>query len=149
MKPGYKIIIAGVLIYGGLKIKATMDVAPYKEQAVSFTRLLTQNRSFEAQTLLNPLLQQTVSIEKLQTFIREQNLTQGREISWTDWEERDDSRYILKGSLLFADTRKLPVAFLLFSPDDNSTWIEHFKIGPAEIHAQESNSSGMTGDALK
>jgi len=136
MKPGYKIIIAGLLVYGGFKVKAVMDVAPYKEKAVLFAGLLKQNRSFEAQTLLSAPLQSAVSIEKLHALIQEQNLTQSKELSWLDW-RKEKENYILRGEFVFADTRKLAVEFTLFSPEENRTWIEGIKIDGVDLNATE------------
>jgi hypothetical protein len=142
MKPGYKIIIAGLLIYGGFKIKAVMDVAPYKEKAVLFAGLLKQNKSFEAQALLSSALQNSVSIEKLHALIQEQNLTQSKEISWLDW-RKDDENYILRGEFVFVDTRKLAVEFNLFSREENKTWIEGVKIGGTDLNTTEGTPMGF------
>ena len=142
MKPGYKIIIAGLLVYAGFQVKAVMDVAPCKEKAVSFAGLLKQNKSFEAQTLLSATLQSTVSIEKLHTLIREQNLTQSKELSWLDWRKENDN-YILRGEFVFEDARKLAVEFTLFSQEENKTWIEGIKINGKDLNATEGATMGF------
>ena len=142
MKPGYKIIIAGLLVYGGFKVKAVMDVAPYKEKAVSFAGLLKQNKSFEAQTLLSAALQSAVSIEKLHALVQEQNLTQSKELSWLDW-RKENGNYILRGEFVFEDARKLAVEFTLFSQEENKTWIENIKIDGKELNATEGTTMGF------
>ncbi len=142
MKPGYKIIIAGLLVYGGLKIKATMDVAPYKERAVQFAGLLKQQKSFDAQALLSMPLQGTVSIETLNALIDEQNLTQSKELSWSDW-RGEEGNYTLFGAFVFADGRRLPAEFSMVSPQKNRLWIQNVKIGSVNLGGREKNSTGF------
>lgn len=142
MKPGYKIIIAGLLVYGGFKIKAVMDVAPYKERAVFFAGLLKQHKSFEAQALLSIPLQASVSIENLDTLTREQNLTQSKEITWLDW-HKDDGGYTLLGEFVFEGEHRLPVKFILFSPEENKTWIKSVKVGDVDLGTTDENRTGF------
>lgn len=142
MKPGYKIIIAGLLVYGGLKIKATMDVAPYKERAVQFAGLLKQQKSFDAQALLSTPLQNTVSIEALNTLIDEQNLTQSKELAWSDW-RGEEGNYTLFGAFVFANERRLPVEFSVVSPQKNGLWIQNLKIGSVNLGGSEKNNTGF------
>jgi len=142
MKPGYKIIIAGLLVYGGFKVKVIMDVAPYKERAVHFAGLLKQQKSFDAQALLSLPLQSQVSIEKLNSLIAEYNLTQTKELTWSEW-QGGEGNYTLQGAFVFPDKQMLPVVFELISPEENKTWIKGLKIGTVDLGDREKNSTGF------
>lgn len=142
MKPGYKIIIAGLLVYGGFKIKATMDVAPYKERAVLFTDMLKQQHGFEAQALLSRELQGNISIEKIHQLIQEYNLTEAKEVEWREWQE-EEGNYTLEGAVILSDEIVLPVTFLLRSPEENETWIEGLSIGKDTFPEPKSQEIGF------
>jgi hypothetical protein len=142
MKPGYKIIIAGLLIYAVFQVKKIMDVTPYKERASQFVVSLKQNRPFEAQAMLGKKLQSYVSIEQIHTVILEQNLSQSREISWSEWQKKEGN-YTLRGEIHFGGTHTVPTQFTLSSPTQESIMVDTFTIGKAHFRAQEHNSTGF------
>ncbi len=138
MKPGYKIIIAGLLVYAGFQVKAVMDVAPYKEKAAEFAGLLKEHKSFAAQALLETHLQEIVSIETLERLIREQNLTEVKEISWEEWRGKEGN-YTLRGTFVFEGAPALPVVFSLISTEENKTWISDIRIGERDLRGSPSD----------
>jgi len=140
MKPGYKIIIAGLLVYGGIKVKEIMDVAPYKERASYFVTLLKQSRPFEAQEILDSGLQKVISVEKMVQLIKEQNLSQSSEIQWSGW-KGEEGNYTLQGALLFRNAHKVSAEFSLFTPKEADIRITYVKIGSAVLHEEEENST--------
>jgi len=142
MKPGYKIIIVGILIYAGFQVKKIMDVSPYKERASQFVVMLKQNKPFEAQEMLGEGLQSRISIEKIHTMIVEQNLTSSREISWIDWQKGKGS-YTLRGEIVFEDAHTLPARFVLSIQKQGNIMVDAFAIGKADFRSQEQNSTGF------
>ncbi len=129
MKPGYKIIIAGLLVYGGFKVKVIMDVAPYKERASQFVTLLKQSKPFAVQEILSDALQKEISVERINQLIQEQNLTQSREIQWSAWQQVEGN-YTLEGSLHLSSTQKqMDVMFKLFPYREKDIRISRLKIG--------------------
>ncbi len=138
MKPGYKIIIAGLLVYAGFQVKAVMDVAPYKEKAAEFAGLLKQHKSFAAQALLERHLQKVVSIEMLERLIREQNLTEVKELSWEEW-RGEEGNYTLRGTFVFEGKPALPVIFSLISTEENKTWISNMEVGKKDFRGNPSD----------
>ncbi len=142
MKPGYKIIIAGVLIYAGFQVKKIMDVAPYKERASQFVVLLKQNKPFAAQAMLGEVLQSHVSIEQIHSVILDQNLSNSKEINWSDWKKSETS-YTLRGEIIFKDDHTLPTQFKLSFPEQGHIMINTFTIGEAEFQMKEQNSTGF------
>ena len=139
MKPGYKMIIAGLLVYAGFQVKAMMEVAPYKEKAAEFAKLLKQHQSFAAQALLDTDLQEIVSIETLEALIREQNLTEVKELSWEEW-RNEEGNYTLRGTFVFENAPALPVVFSLSSTDEDKRWISDIKIAEKDLR---DNPSGF------
>lgn len=142
MKPGYKIIIAGVLIYTGFQVKKIMDVAPYKERASQFVVLLKQNKPFAAQAMLDNRLQSDISIEQIHSVILDQNLSNSKEINWSDW-KKSEKQYILRGEIVFKDMHTLPTQFTLSTLDQTDIRIDTFRIGKAEFQMKEQNSTGF------
>jgi hypothetical protein len=142
MKPGYKIIIAGVLIYAGFQAKKIMDVATYKERASQFVKLLKQNKPFAAQAMLDDKLQSDVSIEQIHSLIFDQNLSSSKEINWDDWNKSEKS-YTLRGEIVFNNIYTLPTQFTLSIPNQTDIMIDTFMIGKAKFHMKEQNSTGF------
>jgi GTP-sensing pleiotropic transcriptional regulator CodY len=136
MKPGYKIIIAGLLIYGGFRVKAIMDVAPYKERASHFVSLLKQSQPFAAQEMLGTGLQKEISIERITQMIRDQNLSQSSEIQWSDWTE-NEGNYTLQGALLFSHASQSAIMLSLFPYKENDIRISQVKIGESLLKRQD------------
>jgi len=128
MKPGYKILITGALVYGGFQIKSLMDRKPYREHAVQFTVLLKQHRGFEAQALLSPALQSQVSVEALRRLAEAEHIAESGEISWSDW-RGDDGNYTLQGSFVWGEEKRVPVFFELYRSGSHEIQIDRFKIG--------------------
>ena len=139
MKPGYKIIIAALLVYGGVKVKALMDVAPYKERASTFMRFLKEKKPFEAQAMLSQALQKQIPIERLYTLAQTYALAQSREIDWSEW-EREDGRYILQGDVVFSDSHRVPVRFLFLSSEGDEKVVGEFTLGERRIKPGEESS---------
>jgi len=140
MKPGYKIIIAGLLIYGGFKVKAIMDVTPYKERASHFVSLLKQSQPFGAQEMLGTGLQKEISVEMITRMIRDQNLSQSSEIKWSDWTE-NEGNYTLQGELLFAHAPRSMILLSLFPYKENDIRISQVKIGESVLKPQDRNKT--------
>lgn len=142
MKPGYKIIIVGLLVYGGFKIKEHMDVSPYKEQANNFVFFLKHNKPFEAQELLSPKLQAVVSIERITAVVREHNLSDTNKIIWSAW-SAGDGNYTLKGDFVFDGKRELPLQFSLSSPTENKIQIEGMSIDGSNLMSTKDRNSSF------
>jgi len=140
MKPGYKMIIAGLLVYGGFKVKAWMDVMPYKEYAASFVTLLKQQKPFQAQEMLVADLQEQVSIEYLSSVIAEQNLSGSSEIRWHSW-QGEEGNYSLNGELYFQNGRTIPVHFLLGGSSERAMRIDAVQIGERSLADKENNQT--------
>ena len=138
MKPGYKIIIAGLLVYGGFKIKEIIDVMPYEEKANHFALLLQQNKPFEAQEVLTMQLQKEVSIEKISTLIREQNLTKTQDVIWFDG-LKNEGNYTLEGDFVFSNKHKVPAVFSFLRDPEEEIKIHTLQIGDTLFSSSENN----------
>ncbi len=128
MKPGYKIIIAALLIYGGIKIKDEMDAAPYKESGTKFIELLKERKIFDIQNIIKGELRPLVSLEQISMAIEDHNLTALKSIEWIEW-DREDNNYTLIGNLEISNKDAIPIKFSIYKQDENRTIVYDIRIG--------------------
>ncbi len=125
MKPGYKIIIAGLIIYGGVKIVHHIEVSPYVDRIKIFMNDLKGSRFFDAQGRLGIDLQEYVSVDKLMKFKQDNNLSGYKDISLNDWESKDGN-YTLQGDIVYGNGNKEKFVSVLRKDNNDTVEIEKF-----------------------
>ncbi len=127
MKPGYKIIIALLVIYVGVKIKSNLEISPYKNQIKTFVSDLKDSKYFQAQDILDIPLQSKVSIQRLIDFAKENNISNYNDISFGDWDE-DDNNYSLEGKVEYTDDKDIQFDAILKKDSNSKIRIKSFRL---------------------
>ena len=127
MKPGYKIIIALLVIYVGVKIKSNLEVSPYKSQIKTFVSDLKDSKYFQAQDILDIPLQSKVSIQRLIDFAKENNISNYNDISFGDWDE-DDNNYSLEGKVEYTNDKDIQFDAILKKDSNSKIRIKSFRL---------------------
>jgi len=127
VKPGYKIIIALLVIYVGVKIKSNLEISPYKNQIKTFVSDLKDSKYFQAQDILDIPLQSKVSIQRLIDFAKENNISNYNDISFGDWDE-DDNNYSLEGKVEYTDDKDIQFDAILKKDSNSKIRIKSFRL---------------------
>ena len=138
MKPGYKIIIALLVIYVGVKIKSNLEISPYKNRIKIFVSDLKDSKYFQAQDILDIPLQSKVSIQRLIDFAKENNISNYNDISFGDWDE-DDNNYSLEGKVEYADDKDIQFDAILKKDSNSKIRIKSFRLNNDTLDTNSSD----------
>ncbi len=138
MKPGYKIIIALLVIYVGVKIKSNLEISPYKNRIKIFVSDLKDSKYFQAQDILDIPLQSKVSIQRLIDFAKENNISNYNDISFGDWDE-DDNNYSLEGIVEYADDKDIQFDAILKKDSNSKIRIKSFRLNNDTLDTNSSD----------